>query len=229
MNNLPKTAILTIALLACFLYNSVTADAAPLTKKPTAWYKVEMVVFSQLTYGEMQNEVWPALPPFTLPQSVYTLIPPQVFAAQQGANALTFPLMTNQDFNLQKEAMHISHNPNYKIVGHVAWLQPITIKHQIIPTYIQASNGQTSLDALLTISKKHYIQLNMQGIASIQDNGFSKAWLKKNNIDDNDIIRFKVDRSIRMKSNELDYIDTPFIGVLIEITAYKGNPNQPTN
>jgi hypothetical protein len=206
---------------------SVMAASQPTASAKTDqknWYKVEIIIFSQVPYGEKQNEIWPELPAFSLPQSAYTLIPPQVYIAQQGANALTYPLLTNKDFTLAADANHISHNPNYKMIGHMAWLQPINPENkQLQPTYIQASNGETTFDGLLTLSLKHFIQFNLQAITAINDTAFSGDWKNKNKIDDDGVIRFGVNRSIRIRSKELNYVDTPFVGVLFEVSPH-ANP-----
>lgn len=188
--------------------------------KSQKWYQVEMIIFSQIPYGEKQHEIWPAMPAFNPPAQIISLVPPQLYQnTNQQATTTNFPLVIDNEFLLSDEAMHLSHNPNYQIIGHLAWLQPIT-DSQAVPTYIQASNNISNFDALIRLQQKRFIQLNMQAVTSIQDSAFSKDFKQLKTLDDNGVVRFILNSSIRLKVNELNYMDSPFFGVLLKITPH---------
>lgn len=185
-----------------------------------AWYQVEMVVFSQIPYAENDNEQWSYVPAFQQPKAVMQLVPQRIFQInQQQTNNNTYPLVTTQQFKLNAEVLHISHNPNYRLIGHFSWIQPI-ISHVIKPTYLQAANNQTHMDALLSLSKKDYVYVNLKTFFATKISAFqNKTYV--NSINDSGIVRFDFHKQFKMKTNELDYIDTPYYGILLQISPFK--------
>jgi hypothetical protein len=213
---------LTRLFIACFLLCASHSVFALQAQSTVQWYQIEMIFFSHLSDGELDNETWPLLPAFNAPSEMISLVPPQIYPTQPLSN---YPLVLPNDFILNDEAAHLSNNPDYQMIGHLAWLQPITSLPQskIIPTYVQASNNQSIVDTLLQIRQNKFIEISMQALLSIQDAAFSgqfkslKALDNKNN---DGQIRFQINQSIRMKTKELNYIDSPFLGILIEIIPH---------
>jgi hypothetical protein len=194
------------------------ASATPI-QSAMQWYQIEMIIFSQIPFGELQNETWPIVPAFVAPQKIFNLVPSQVYQTQTLSN---YPLVLPQDFILNTQASHLMNNPHYKIIAHLAWLQPVSSEStsKIPPTYIQASRNPCTMDALLQLKQDKFIQLTLQSVLSINDDAFTNTLKQLKLLDSDGVIRFDVNQSIRMKTNELNYIDSPFVGILIEIIPH---------
>ena len=210
---LKKPLILVFTLISCL----ATSYA---NKKPGSsnqqWYQVEMIMFSQIPYGEKQNEIWPVLPALSFPNQYYSLVPPNIYQLQPQNN---YPLVAEKDFLLSTEGAHIFNNPNYQMIGHLAWLQPLSTQTSA-PDYIQAANNQSSVDALVSLTFKRFVQLNLQAIITIDADAFSNGFTQLKSLNNDGVVRFALNKSIRMKMNELNYIDSPFLGILIKVTPH---------
>ena len=183
-----------------------------------------MIIFSQIPNGELQDEMWPQIRAFTPPMHVFSLVPMQIYQAQTLTN---YPLLLPTDFLLSKPAEHLMNNPNYHLVGHLSWLQPIGSSDRA-PTYIQAANNQSAVDALVQLKQNRFIQLSIQAVIAINDSAFPMSSLiKLKDIDNNGQIRFALHQSIRMKTQELNYIDSPYFGILLEIVPHSAPEQMP--
>lgn len=219
---LKKSLILVFTLISCL--TTSYADDIPVSNTQQ-WYQVEMIMFSQIPYGEKQNEIWPLLPALTLPSQYYSLVPLNIYQLQPQNN---YPLVAEKDFLLSTEGAHIFNNPNYQMIGHLAWLQPLSTQSNA-PSYIQAANNQSSVDALISLKYKRFIQLNLQAMLTIHADAFSNSFTQLNSLNNNGVVRFALNKSIRMKMNELNYIDSPFLGILIKVTPHEAPVNASAN
>ena len=212
---------------------SIAANAQSTSSKAqTQWYQVDMVVFSQLDLGQQQNENWPHVAPFTLPKTpTISLVPPALYPLQSASAdiALTentppvattsYPLVPSTAFKLQSEAAYLTRAQHYKIIGELAWLQPIG--NNATPVHIQAANDQTAMDGLITFTKKHFILMYLNSIFSTALSALSNPSSNLKALASQDgQVRFQLIQSLRMRTNELDYIDFPFYGILVEITPH---------
>ena len=187
------------------------------------WYQVEMIIFSQIPDGELQDEMWPQIRAFTPPMRVFSLVPMQIYQAQTLTN---YPLLLPTDFLLSKPAEHLMNNPHYHLVGHLSWLQPIGSSDRA-PTYIQAANNQSAVDALVQLKQNRFIQLSIQAVIAINDSDLTTSLKQLKDIDTNAQIRFALHQSIRMKTQELNYIDSPYFGILLEIVPHSAPEKMP--
>jgi hypothetical protein len=210
---LKKSLILAFSLMS-YLATSY-ANNQP-TSSTQQWYQIEMIMFSQIPYGEKQNEIWPLLPALSLPSQYNSLVPPNIYQLQRQNN---YPLVAEKDFLLGTEGAHIFNNPNYQMIGHLAWLQPLSTQ-TTTPSYIQAANNQSSIDALISLKYKRFVQLNLQSMITINAGAFSHGFTQLKSLNNNGVVRFALNKSIRMKMNELNYIDSPFLGILIKVTPH---------
>lgn len=209
-----------IGILAFFGSTSFAETTTPATPPPSpSWYQVEIVAFSQIPYGEKQAETWPLIPAFSQPEQSIQLVPPEVYQQSIATQANQLPLVSADQFNLNTEVLHLSHNPNYELIGHTAWLQPISADSSL-PVHIQASNNTTTLDALVYLSKKHFVQLRINAVASIANQALSNNFLQQQQNSIDGATRFALQKTLRMKTNELNYIDSPFFGILLKISAH---------
>ena len=62
--NFSKLCFIIMSLLLSVMAASQPTASAKTDQKN--WYKVEIIIFSQVPYGEKQNEIWPELPAFTM-------------------------------------------------------------------------------------------------------------------------------------------------------------------
>ncbi len=205
--------------ISCFLLFASHSVFASQAQSTVQWYQIEMIFFSHLSDGELDNQTWPLLPAFNAPSEIISLVPPQIYPTQP---LTSYPLLLPKDFILNDEAAHLTNNPNYQMIGHLAWLQPIASLSQSksTPTYVQASNNQSVVDTLLQLRQDKFIQISMQALIAIQDSAFSGQVNQLKALDNDGQIRFQLNQSIRMKTKELNYLDSPFLGILIEIIPH---------
>jgi hypothetical protein len=198
--------------------NTATPTAAP------KQYQVEMIVFSQLSAAGLNAEKWPLVPPFTLPTTPYTsLLPASSMVIAPGAS---FNLLPASQFKMTKEQLRLKRNPNYTILLHAAWIQSVPAPGQAKPIYItnQLANNATpgtapvDVSGLMTLNVQRFFNayfnltftVPTSTISALTDtSGFT-------NIQGNSA-RFHLLENRRMRSNELNYIDYPLFGILIEI------------
>lgn len=179
-----------------------------LAAEPDQLYQFEVIVFSHITNDALQSEYWPAQAAITIPPNAIELADDQIVPSSQ------WQLSATQKF-LEKN--------NYQILIHRAWQAKASALQQ--PQIIHLSGGDKEGDAAkqvngsVTISLERYfnVHFDLQFLlpwASIQDLNLTNVTHADNSAD----VKFNLTADLRMRSNELNYIDHPLYGVLIEIT-----------
>ena len=132
----------------------------------------------------------------------------------------SYPLLPAKEFKLNNEAMHISHNPDYALITHIAWLQPIINTNKPAPVYIQASNNDSSMDALMVLYKDKFVEFALHATFNTNLNSFTKPNSNLQALNNQGTVRFALNQTLRMRTNELNYIDNPFY-FLVEIFPHQ--------
>ncbi|HLD16652.1 MAG TPA: CsiV family protein [Coxiellaceae bacterium] len=201
-----KRLSLILAYIGLAVISPSYAEATePSSPTPMAkWYQIEMIIFSQITKETLGSEQWPLL-------SGALKIP---------ANAQIPSLLPHSQFHLQDAENALRQNSQYQVLMHIAWNQPFTVRGKKIPLRIQSVNDSgdsVQINGLLTIALTHYIDMHFNFMIAEP-----KEYLEKINSDmewpstENSFFYFHMMQTRRTKSGELNYIDFPLFGVLIE-------------
>lgn len=181
-----------IALLFCLMYcQSSTVFAESRT------YDVQVLVFSHITPQTIQLQRWPAIP------------------AAPTTNGIT---PTHTAYDLQHEKKILERNPNYKILFDGSFQETWHAENTTITLPIISNTPQSALSGAMQITLAHYFDVHTNLILSEQTSTLAKIantpyfsqWSQPT-------FRFQLLQDRRMRSDELNYLEHPLIGVLIKI------------
>ncbi len=193
-NWIPAFAGMTLLLSAIVIY----AD----TNKPDL-YQINVIVFEHITPQGLQAEQWPAITDMpNLARAVDpALLPPE-----------------SSQLKIENRRLHrkIAQKENYNVLLNISWQQKIPVSKHAKPIHITGNK----IDGTITITRDHYFNVQTNLIltepADYLDNIGKGNYAA--NITNNSYKSFQMAETRRMRSNELNYLDYPLFGVLIEIT-----------
>ncbi len=176
-------------------------------EQPEQLYQIEIIVSSHITRDALGSEYWPWLPPPAIPPGAVELTDQQLLAQSQWV--------------LKSTEQLLKHNNN-PVLLHLAWQESATdlrkgkIFHLIGGQ--DYGNNLYQVNGTLAIRLERYfsIHFNLQFLMpreQIQNLNLTNIVSNP----DNTYATFKIDENLRMRSNELNYLDHPLYGILIEI------------
>jgi hypothetical protein len=173
------------------------------------WYDIEVIVFERTNPQDYAPEKWPQDPGF-----------PELNGASEITSSETSAhrLLPRERYRLNNEYDKIAKTRNIRPLVHIAWRQLVPNRERGDRVHLHSFSGSgktstnrqaTPLDGVISIGKGRFLHID------------SDLVLHKNNAgtDIPEFIRMKGD--LRMRSNELHYLDHPMGGVLIQITPVK--------
>ena len=223
--------ILSILVIA-IMFVGATAQAADQPKL----YKVEVVVFEHITQQSLSSEAWST-----------SLEEPNLSGAiqlqsMQDDSMQPYELLPQSDFQLNREVRKLNNNSNYKILTHVAWIQPVSAPRFAKPVQITGGAAYTpdgqvvlpepgsdnaysgdywQLNGTVTISVMKYLQIQTHLL--LTEPGYKIPQQANTEGQTASLISFPMNQTRRTKSKDLNYFDHPLYGMLIEITPYEQN------
>ena len=129
-----------------------------------------------------------------------------------------YKLLPNSSFTMSKQATAISNKSGYTILAHIAWLQPIGSSTNSSPIFISGgnllSNSHYQLEGSLRFYKTRFITMKTN-LDYTQPNWYQQ--------DDTSTYfqAFNMKQTARMRSKEIHYLDSPYIGLLVKVMPYK--------
>lgn len=207
---------------------SITLFLALLTLTNTAFaaklYKVEMIIFSNLSITATDEENWLNVEPVP----VYD-------------NTKHYSLLSPKQMHLGGVKNSLRQSAGYKILFHGGWIQPVYNTRHPRPMKIRGGNildnGMYELDGYIAIGRGlSYLHFRPELYLSRQTNGFISTEItdstqsQEQSINDSppqyippipEIITSKLNQPRRMRSNELHYIDHPLGGILVKMTPIR--------
>ncbi len=231
-----KLKLLPIALWSTLLFFSTVSYGAAAQKL----YQIDVIVFQHITPQGLSSQLWPKEPHKILSDNAIFLTPlAEEDLDTPSTDPVTYQVLPQRRFLLKREAYRLKHNPDYQILLHTAWLQPLnplktsktihlyggtpfnSLGQPVAPAEGQAltyaSDGIMAwqLDGTLTIAQTHYLTaradfLLNQPTDSLKD----KVKLASAN---EALATFRLTESARMRADELHYLDNPLLGVLIKV------------
>lgn len=178
-----------------FLSSDVFAETAS-----DRTYNVQILIFSHITPQSLQTEQWPLL-------------------SQDTLNSLNQSISDNQTTRparlLQREKKILERNPDYRVLFSGSFTR--TWHGDTSTVSFPISNG-SNLKGNMSITLDHYFNVHTdllltEPTAFLQKlgiNNYFKNW-------DQSAFSFQFSQDRRMRSNELNYLGHPLIGVLIKI------------
>lgn len=219
-----------LGIFLCFFCNLVNAEESSFAGK---WYKIEVVVFSQLSRQALNSEQWPVVnPEFFTGNNIIQL-------NKENNPYTNYVLLPEHHYSLNSEVRELNRQPNYHVILHLAWKQKISEPDQAQPVHIFGGNIQGNpsetnnslfanldyalikpwqVDGTVTVSVQRYfdVKLNLYFalpaamLAKSSSTGYFPDIHKG-------VVYFHLLQDRRMRSNELNYVSHPLYGVLIKI------------
>ena len=178
-------------IIICFLL--MLFFSSPLLATPRS-YTVHLVIFSHLTPQTVSAEQWPLLPSIRI----------------------TSATNAKPSFALAHEANALSQQPGYQVLFNGKWRETWSRGNETIT--IPFSNG-TDAQGNLSITLGHYFDVHAEVLMTaplgmLRNLDTSRYF---DHVDQSPFV-FSLSQDRRMKSQALNYLATPVIGVLIEMT-----------
>ncbi|OGT44682.1 MAG: hypothetical protein A3E82_05140 [Gammaproteobacteria bacterium RIFCSPHIGHO2_12_FULL_38_11] len=166
---------------------------------PERQYDVQVLVFSHLTPDTLQSETWP-------------VVSPAIF----NTNAT----QTDSASELTHEKNALMKNPHYQILLDGSWPETWRSGQSTVTIPLAGgSNAGAKLSGYMTIALSHYFDVHTD-LFLTEPTNLLKQIDPTLNIDQSSF-SFHLLQNRRMRSNELNYLDYPVIGVLIKIIPIK--------
>ena len=167
-------------------------------------YDVQVLIFSHITPDTLQLQQWPAVSP------------------EQNTQIIKAPAPAT---DLQSEKNALLKNPNYQILLDASWPETWSSDQSTITIPIASMDGK--LNGWMEITLGHYFDVHANLLLTVptatlqqlSTNGYFSKWSQPN-------FTFQLLQKRRMRSNELNYLEHPLMGMLIKITPVRNE--QPT-
>jgi len=197
-------------------------------------YQVEVVIFENLDPAARQSEQWPSQTKLQLPS-------PMVELGSPADSKLGFRLLPASSFKLNQDAQQLADSHNYRILLHTAWRQPGLEPQVALPVHLTktvlaetqaAATSGTPPPAIppasskvldgylkLMLSKYLHAEINLtyhdtSAAVTTADTASPPAVAAAAIV----VPVYELKETRKMRSKELHYIDSPVLGMLIEIT-----------
>lgn len=190
------SSILILMLISCAAFAAKTRSLG--TESNPVQYQIEVIILQHTTPTAFHSSEWENTK--------------ETEANNLDAEA-PYPLLDTTQFKMKKEEETLTKSPNYRILKHIAWKQSqkeLGDAKQVQINNISLTEGW-NLNGSIKVSLQHYFRINLD--LHLKQN-FSRALFFS------DYKTFQLTQSRKMKSEELNYIDSPVLGALINIYPY---------
>ena len=242
--------IITQRFLTALIFASLPLSQA--FAKPSDWYQVEVLFFAHAdnpTLTERWRDIFSpdySANPVTLlnAEQVSAKPPTETAANYEGGAFITLP---PEELLLTATAQRIKSAPDFRLLSHLAWRQPIPRGEEALPVLIQTGeqfNKDFELEGTLSMRRGRYLHARtdlffsrfeeMKPVEELDWTIFSgddlqfgqRDWNPSFNDNAETGIQYvrattaNLKQSRRMRSGELHYIDHPLFGILIQVSPY---------
>lgn len=172
-------------------------------------YQIELIIFSHVTESALRSEYWPAFPPQVVsPRAV------ELSALRQTPESQW--LLKNEDQLLRRQ--------DNSILIHAAWQVSANDARQDQVVHLQSPKNNEEefpeLDGSVGIRLERYFNIHLNLRFYLSQSSIAQFNLTNIEMVNNpSFVSFKLNRNLRMRSNELNYIDHPLYGVLMKIVS----------
>ncbi len=196
-------------------------------------YQVEIVIFENLDPAAHQAEQWPTQVQLQLPAPIIEL-------GSAADSKLGFRLLPSSSFKLNQDAQQLTDSHNFRVLLHTAWRQPGLEQQVALPVHLSKSipantqpvvaheataqtntpAGNKQLDGYLKLMLSKYLHAEIDLIyhdtptPAVTTLSSPAGNLPQSN-PSGPVYHLKDIR--KMRSKEMHYIDSPVLGMLIEV------------
>jgi Peptidoglycan-binding protein, CsiV len=167
-------------------------------------YQIEIIVYSHLNEDALRSEFWPRQTAITIPANTLEISKERLVAPNHWQLApLQQSLKKNGD----------------TILLHTAWTTSATQARQGETIHLQGNqDNSNALNGILGVRLDRYFNITLNLQFSVPWQSLANLHLTniEHNPNDSNVI-FRLSQDLRMRSDELNYIDHPLFGVLIKI------------
>lgn len=195
----------TIIIISLIMISAIGhAQTDTLNTTPTL-YQVEIIVFEHVT-SSAEKQFWPSQVTEPDVSDAIELSPPLSINTTDNTTlpSPTYQLLPERKFKLKREENKLQSQSNYKVLLHIAWIQPIGDAEDTRPIQITGSKDNSTINGTITLSMDKYIDINT--VLNLNDNTLGETQT------------FQLKQIRRTRVNELNYLDNPLFGMLIKIT-----------
>lgn len=201
-------------LIACLLF--FCYSICGFADENDQFYQIEVVIFSHITPDGLASEYWPLSPPPIIPPTAIELT--------------NYPLLPASHHVLKQE-VHLLENNNYTILFDSAWTVSANDARKGLVFHLIGNDGESDndpghkLNGILAMRLLRYFSIHFNLTFLMPWDDIQNLNLKNiTHYNNAPFLSFQIDDRLRMRSNELNYIDHPLYGVLIKIVP-KSNAN----
>ena len=248
-NFLKKAAFFSLFVLFFSSYSVADADKA--ADKPD-WYQLDLIVFRNDAAIETMTEQWPATqfrrphPDATTLQPVSSIVithpfseipiimgAPEQDIVYRDLERDPFVILPESVQHLNEENQALIQSPDYTVLTKLAWRLPVVPEQQGTPVLITSpkdDNATFSLSGTVSMSTHRFLHIDVDlWYNELKPEALSTFLLKS----DQAALRsqMKVAKNFQLKekkriqnTSEIQYLDTPVIGVLVKVTPYNVPP-----
>lgn len=189
--------------------------------EPVDIYQVEILVFRYVNHTTSLDN-WQT-PSYLSTVNAIDLVLPEFSAEEQAPNYSLLPL---EKMILNSEEEKLQNNPDFEVLTHLAWTQPISDVWHAKPVHISGGQNYTfagelsnEIDGTITLSSGKFINLETDLYFTEPT---SRLILKQRQSYRQfsrlpQIMSYHMAQKRRMKIDELNYIDNPNFGMLLKI------------
>jgi hypothetical protein len=197
-----------ITLLLLFCFQNILADPQR--------YQIELIIFSHISEAGLRSEYWPLLPPHVVSPRAIELTDLTPIPESQW-------ILKNEEQSLKRH--------NNSILFHAAWQVSANDARQGQIVHLKSLDNAAEeqiheLDGSVGIRLERFfnIHFNLRFYLPLERiNSYNLTNITTDNT--MPFFSFKLNKSLRMRSQELNYIDHPLYGILIKIMPYETNTN----
>lgn len=186
-------------------------------------YKIELLLFSQLDPASILHQHWDnASRDFKIPKNALEL-KSTAFGDLPAAEHLA-----RSDSVLETLATRLEKTHPFKMLGRFSWQEDLTPSH---PPHLvhftagasvpDAENGGSvpEVEGMITLGVARYIEAHVHLIHAVSQERLRKLTAgRASTFPATSLVNFLMDEKRRLKSNELNYFDTPTLGILLFIS-----------
>ncbi|MBU1558788.1 MAG: peptidoglycan binding protein CsiV [Gammaproteobacteria bacterium] len=203
-------------------------------------YQVNIIVFRHITNEALTSEQWPNQLITPDLRNALDLKPLDQTILNDEQNLFgvdRYQALPDNQIGLKKEIYRLSRHSDYQILLKTSWVQPITsIRYA---RWVHVHGGQTydatgqaieadpdnaliapywEIDGKIRIGQQHYYEIDAQLTLT---EPLASLGLDNNGSTDNALTSFPLKAHQRTRLNEINYLDHPLFGTLIQIIPYK--------
>lgn len=179
------------------------------------WYQIDAIAFSRLTANTINAEQYPTITQAITPYNNDITLAPSSAVGEDGC--------------LHKYAQIIQKNSDYELLGEYRWVLSTEQLQkgqwlQVIPSNDDAQDQR--LTGAIQVRLKKYFNFRVDVNLLVTHNKLRELTSNKKLLSQ-PYTYFNMDQNRRTKSGQINYLDHPLMGIIMQVTAVEQNRSQP--